>query len=233
MELTRGFLKSRPTKTQVLKLNAVNAAWDVIGPGMVKLFSGRNVLHGIDGQNNVWMYSGTPNQWTNIGGPFRSVDANDFYCFGIPADGQSVQMRSNAATGTWATIYSGSMAGIVGAGNALYGLTGSQGLLRYNGTGTDWTTLAEGGFSRVIPQGLDLLGLSADQYCVYRLQQGDDTWKQVAGPSNSLWANDGWAFGLQSGSVVLRSRGDMGNAFLVRQQMQVTVVLQPWPAWRR
>jgi hypothetical protein len=69
-------------------------------------------------------------------------------------------MRSNVAMGNWAIIYSGSMAGIVAAGNALYDLVG---LLRYNGSGSAWTPLAGGGFSQVITQGLDLLGLSVDQ----------------------------------------------------------------------
>src|SRR5277367_1936637 len=100
------------------------------------------------------MYSGTPNSWTRLGGPFRSVVANDYFCFSISSDGQSVQLLQGGSS-TWVTI-GGPMASLLAAGNALYGTDTAGYVSRYSGVPMSWTAIG-GPFKQIAIQGIHLI----------------------------------------------------------------------------
>jgi len=199
----------------VMCLDAETFAWSAIGTTatfgnqMVQLIPALNALHGVDAKGTVWMYSGTPNVWTAIGGPFQAVTANDNYCFAITEDGQSVVMRPSD-TGDWSTI-GGPLASILAAGSCLYGTNASGAVFSYSGTPLQWTQIGDG-FAQLSVSGIGLFGLTADKGSVQEYHPDLNIWMPIAGAADTIAAGQGFVAGLQSGTVNVRLLGPAGTA---------------------
>ncbi len=166
---------------------------------MARLAPARHRLHGMDAAGNAWMYSGTPNQWTSLGGPFSAIDGNDHYCFALSADGQTVSSQVQGTT-TWTGI-GGPMSSIEAAGNALYGLDAAGKAWRYNGTPMQWTSLG-GSFTQLATWGVRLFGLTSDKLDVLEYRDGLGDWMPVAGGADTICAGSSFVAGLQGNVVV-------------------------------
>jgi hypothetical protein len=68
-----------------------STAWSTIGGTMSSLVSANNAVYGLDRNGLVFRYSGTPMQWTALGGPFKQLTVQGITLLGITIDGLAVQ----------------------------------------------------------------------------------------------------------------------------------------------
>ncbi len=200
-----GFYGITPQKDAVNSYDQLTNSWTTIGGAMAELIPAWTRLHGVDADGYVWMYSGQPNVWNQIGGPFRDVSANDAYCFAIAQDGNAVLMTPTGSS-AWETI-GGPMESLVAAGDNMYGIDASGTVFLYSGTPMQWTAIGSG-FAQVVAWGVDLFGLTTDKTAVLQYDADLEAWLAVAGPTGTIAAGDGWIAGFQSGTISLRSLQD-------------------------
>lgn len=198
---SNGFYGITPQRDAVNSYDQLTDSWTTIGGAMAELIPAWTKLHGVDVDRYVWMYSGQPNVWNKIGGPFRDVSANDAYCFAVADDGKSVLMTPTGTT-AWETI-GGPMESLVAAGDNMYGIDAAGTVFLYSGTPMQWTAIGSG-FAQVVAWGVDLFGLTADKAAVLQYDADLDAWLAVAGPTGVIAAGAGWIAGFQSGVVSIR-----------------------------
>lgn len=209
-----------PNDSYVAEWNGPGQGWSVIGGPAADIYAGPYglVATGPIGSNgDIWRYNGTPNNWTDIGGPEGFATLNDIAVgsgavYRInPADAAGVTVVDKWTGGTtWTPILTVGSAHHLGSLIAGYDgvylddvTTTGDAYLKYNGTPNNWTPITQidyygNGLYPMVESGTSLYGVTLDNSVgngastnVEIYSGSGNSWTVIGGPANpNLAAGD-------------------------------------------
>ncbi|HEX5658114.1 MAG TPA: hypothetical protein VFX59_13005, partial [Polyangiales bacterium] len=141
----------------------------------------------VDGQQ-VWRYNGTPNNWTQIGGPSsRLIGSGSSALYSIyPPTGDIYQY--NGTPGSW-TYIGPSRAEFVANDSALYARSaGGAQVFKYSGTPGTWTVIG-GASNGLFAGGTALFSIYPPTGDIYQFNPSTSVWSFLTGPGLRFAAN--------------------------------------------
>jgi hypothetical protein len=182
--------------------------WTKIGGPAANLYAGFGLVLATNPQNgDVYLYSGTGQNWAKIGGPGRvfGVAGNadgSFSIFGLAPDGSGVYGWAGGTS--WVRV--GGPANWIYTGRAGLFATNPQtgNIYRYGGSGQNWGMVGGPGKHFVVNDD-GLYGLTPNGDAVYRWTGSGTAWTQWGGPAGWIYAG---------GTRLLATNPSTGNVYL-------------------
>ena len=182
-----------PDRSYIAEWNGLGQGWTIIGGAAQQVYAGSAGVFMVDLSGNIWIYNGTPNSWTEIGGPGYQFAEAAGHLYGIAPDKSYVAEWNGLAQGGW-TIIGGAASEIAVGGAGLVALSPKgDAILLYDGTPGQWTQIGGGAWD-----------ISVDARGIYRTDTVPDTIEQWIGGTS--WET----IGSGSAGVSIAADGPVG-----------------------
>ncbi|MGA2448770.1 MAG: tectonin domain-containing protein [Polyangiaceae bacterium] len=173
-----------PNGGAVSRYNGSGTSWTGIGGAASQLYGGGYGFFATDSSTNIHEYLGTPNRWSQLGGPYSEYAVTDEGLYGLAPNGGAVY-RYNG-TGTSWTQVRGPTAKLYGGGYGLFATDPSTGnIYRYSVVLNNWSEVGGPGSQFAVAQGT-LYGLNSNKSAVSIYNGTGTSWTQIAGPASQI-----------------------------------------------
>ncbi|HEV2638542.1 MAG TPA: hypothetical protein VGX23_25575 [Actinocrinis sp.] len=180
-----------PTYNYIAEYSVALAKWTVIGSGGNALYVGdAGVFESmVPDEGPIYEYNGTPNQWTEIGGPGAQFAVGGDHLYGLSPTSNYVAEWNGPGLG-WTTIGGPALMLFAGRGG-LYAIDPTRtNLYRYDGTPNQWTYLGSGRGDFAVSD-TTIYSVPADDNTQDQVEQWvgpGDTWLPIGGSAAAIWA---------------------------------------------
>lgn len=177
-----------PDRSYVAEWNGPGSGWTIISGSAEAIYAGSAGVFKLDWSGNIWMYDGTPNNWTEIGGPGYQFAEGGGHLYGVAPDRSYVAEWNGTVGGGW-TIIGGPVANISAGPAGLVEVSPeADKTLIYDGTPGAWTQISgstQGAYSGNAIYGVDPTGQMLEQWT------GGTSWEPILDFGTQVFSVEG------------------------------------------
>ncbi len=165
--------------------------------------SQQSVYARIKATGDLYRYNGSPNGFTKIGGPGKSVAMDDYSQLYATSDTGGAVFRYDGTPMKWTQIGGAATALYAGGGSLFAVMPPAGDIFIYKGQPNSWMKIGGSGKMFAVGRKGQLYGLSPDGKGIFRYDGTPMKWTKIGGPASAIYAggNGLWMTHQQTGEV--------------------------------